>query len=167
MMGVVDNFLKVCAGWVLAVSAPLAVAQTVAPELRGPDEGGVPFRLTDWRGQVVLVFAWGSGCPVCLHAMSEFRANAAGWRNSPFRLVAVNTDAHDRDLKNWLDIRRQVQQEALRWPTLWAGAPGFSSTLNFSGSLPAVWVLDKTGVVRLHVRGRMPAEVWNEVADLL
>jgi predicted transcriptional regulator len=35
------------------------------------------------------------------------------------------------------------------------------------GQLPAVWVLDKTGAVRYQVKGRMPAEAWDQVAELL
>jgi thiol-disulfide isomerase/thioredoxin len=163
-----------------AVGGPgVAVAQAVAegsaavapaalrPMLQGVTETGAPVGLADWRGRVVMVYAWSTGCAVCLDNMAELRRNVAGWAGQPFVLVSVNTDGRRSALDDWHRLRASTLPRTLHWPSLWLGEAGFASDLPLAGQMPAVWVLDKTGAVRYHARGRMPAQAWDQVADLL
>lgn len=135
--------------------------------LTGVSETGQPIDLARWRGKVVMVYAWRSACSVCLSAMPELRNNLAGWQGQPFELVSINTDTNRSDLDLWHRLRVQSQPKQMHWPSLWVGDVPLTTTLDLAGQLPAVWVLDKSGQVRFHARGRMPAEAWNQVADLL
>ena len=135
--------------------------------LKGVTESGKPVDLASLRGKVVMVVAWSTRCAVCLDNMPELRRNLAGWQGQAFELITVNTDATPGALADWHSLRSQTQPAHLQWPSLWAGAITFSSTLDMQGQLPAVWVLDKTGAVRYQVKGRMPAEAWDQVAELL
>lgn len=169
---------------VLGAGAPLAIAQAVPAAtaatagnkaaqpvrpaaLKGVTEAGKPVDLASLRGKVVMVVAWSTRCAVCLDNMPELRRNLAGWQGQAFELITVNTDATPGALADWHSLRSQTQPAHLQWPSLWAGAITFSSTLDMQGQLPAVWVLDKTGAVRYQVKGRMPAEAWDQVAELL
>lgn len=147
---------------------PDAVAPDVQrPSLQGTTETGAPAGLADWRGRVVMIYAWSTSCAVCLNNMPELRRNVAGWAGQPFVLVSVNTDTQRNALDEWHRLRAATVPPALQWPSLWAGGAGFASDLPLAGQMPAVWVLDKTGAVRYHARGRMPAQAWDQVADLL
>lgn len=151
-----------------AAAAGNKAAQPVRPAaLKGVAESGKPVDLASLRGKVVMVVAWSTRCAVCLDNMPELRRNLAGWQGQPFELITVNTDATPGALADWHSLRSQTQPAHLQWPSLWAGAITFSSTLDMQGQLPAVWVLDKTGAVRYQVKGRMPAEAWDQVAELL
>lgn len=153
-----------------ATAAPAGnkAAQPVRPAaLKGVTESGKPVDLASLRGKVVMVVAWSTRCAVCLDNMPELRRNLAGWQGQAFELITVNTDATPGALADWHSLRSQTQPAHLQWPSLWAGAITFSSTLDMQGQLPAVWVLDKTGAVRYQVKGRMPAEAWDQVAELL
>jgi AhpC/TSA family len=152
---------------VVTPSAPTAVSLGAIPQVKGHTEEGAPLDLLALRGKVVMVYAWSSKCPVCMENMSELRQNYLGWKGQPFELISINTDAKPVDLDQWLALRRITIPVAQRWPSLWAGTPGFSTTLPLGGQQPGIWVLDKTGAVRFQVRGRLTADVWNEVADLL
>lgn len=168
-----------CAGpqpaWAQPAQAPVAKAAapvgatvaTAATVLRGVSETGRAFDLAQWRGKVVMVYAWDTACAVCLNVMAELRNNLAGWQGQPFELVSINTDARAEDLQSWHRLRAQTQPAHLQWPSLWAGDPALVTSLNVRGQLPAIWVLDKAGVVRFQSRGRMPAEAWDQVAELL
>ena len=151
-----------------AAPAGNKAAQPVRPAvLKGVTESGKPVDLASLRGKVVMVVAWSTRCAVCLDNMPELRRNLAGWQGQAFELIPVNTEATPGALADWHSLRRQTQPAHLQWPSLWAGAITFSSTLDMQGQLPAVWVLDKTGAVRYQVKGRMPAEAWDQVAELL
>ena len=151
-----------------AATAGNKAAQPVRPAvLKGVTESGKPVDLASLRGKVVMVVAWSTRCAVCLDNMPELRRNLAGWQGQAFELITVNTDATPGALADWHSLRSQTQPAHLQWPSLWAGAITFSSTLDMQGQLPAVWVLDKTGAVRYQVKGRMPAEAWDQVAELL
>lgn len=135
--------------------------------LTGVSETGQAIDLARWRGKVVMVYAWRSACSVCLSAMPELRNNLVGWQGQPFELVSINTDTSRSDLDLWHRLRVQSQPKQMHWPSLWVGDVALTTTLDLAGQLPAVWVLDKNGQVRFHAKGRMPAEAWNQVADLL
>jgi thiol-disulfide isomerase/thioredoxin len=135
--------------------------------LQGRTEADSPFNLSNWRGKVVLIYAWNSRCAVCISHMPELRANRNGWAGQAFDIVSINTDPEATDITQWHRLQQQTIAPAQRWPSLWTGSSGFSSNLPLAGQLPAVWVLDKTGAVKFHVRGRVPTEVWNQIADLL
>jgi hypothetical protein len=47
------------AGATVALAGGPAVGQ-VAPEIEGVDLGGVPFKLSDYRGKVVVLDFWGN-----------------------------------------------------------------------------------------------------------
>jgi hypothetical protein len=166
------------AAWAQATAGPAAgvpVGPGVAaiapdaqrPQLQGVTDAGAPVGLSDWRGRVVMVYAWSTGCAVCLDNMAELRRNVAGWAGQPFVLVSVNTDGRRNALDDWHRLRTSTLPRTLHWPSLWAGEASFASDLPLAGQMPAVWVLDKTGAVRYHARGRMPAQAWDQVADLL
>lgn len=152
-----------------AVTAAPAAAPGVATVvvLKGTSETGAAIDVAQWRGKVVMVYGWSTRCAVCLNVMAELRNNLAGWQGQPFELVSINTDARADELQSWHRLRVQTQSTQAHWPSLWAGDPGLVTNLDLRGQLPAIWVLDKTGVLRFQSRGRMPAEAWDQVAELL
>lgn len=146
-----------------------AHSQTAAPpvQLQGRTDAQHAFDLNTLRGKVVVVYAWATDCAVCISHMPEFRANRQGWAGQPFEMVSISTDTREADLAQWHKLQQQTLSAAQRWPSLWTGSAGFTTNLPLAGQLPAVWVLDKTGQIKYHVRGRVPTDLWNQVADLL
>lgn len=54
-----------------------------------------------------------------------------------------------------------------RFVQLWAGEPGYRDNLGKAAQLPATYVIDKAGQVVERYQGRVPAEAWDRIADLL
>jgi peroxiredoxin len=64
-----------------------------APDFRGVDAGGHPFRLADLRGQAVLLkFFRGAWCPHCMAELKEWASLAPEFEALGVKLVAVSSD---------------------------------------------------------------------------
>lgn len=149
-----------------AASAPATPAAPVA--LAGQTLEGQAVDLAQWRGKVVMLFYWNTGCAVCLEKMPELRANAAGWRAKPFVLVLVSTDRRRADVEAYLRTVRAIEPDAAKVPLLWAGEAGYRDTVaSRKERLPLTVVLDTKGQVAHRIEGRMAPEAWDAVADLM
>jgi peroxiredoxin len=154
--------------FLLAASWLPARAQAPAPpSVEGRTVEGKPFRLSQLRGKVVLVMFWSTGCAVCRDKMPELRQNYEGWSGKPFEMVLVSTDRKMKDLEDYEQIISRTVPVKQRFVQLWAGEPGYKDNLGKPGQLPATYVIDKAGKVVERYQGRIPAEAWDKIADLL
>jgi thiol-disulfide isomerase/thioredoxin len=117
-----------------------AATDRVQPDGHGvaEDLDGDPMRLADFRGQVVVLVFWGTGCAPCLAQVPQERALVEKYRGRPFALLGVNSD-DDRDKlpaalrkhgitwRSWRDGREG--RIAGRWGVM-AGRPCTSWTLS-------------------------------------
>jgi thiol-disulfide isomerase/thioredoxin len=149
-----------------------AAAQTkpVAPaplRVEGPTVDGRPFQLASLKGKVVLLMFWSTGCAVCRDKMPELRQNYQGWHGKPFELVLVSTDRRVKDLDDYERIISRTVPLKQRFVQLWAGQSGYRDSVGAPGQLPASFLIDKTGKVVERYQGRIPAEAWDRIAELL
>jgi thiol-disulfide isomerase/thioredoxin len=137
-------------------------------QLSGITLAGRPYSTDAQRGKVLMLFYWSTDCAVCRSKMAELRANAQGWRGKPFELVLVSEDRRRTDLSAYDNAWKATQDPALHPPSLWAGEAGFADSLKRRPNrLPLTIVLDAQGVERARFEGRIPADAWDAVADLL
>jgi thiol-disulfide isomerase/thioredoxin len=149
------------------LGATLAVAQTPW-HVRGPTLAGASFDSATQRGKVLMVFHWSTGCAVCRSKLPELRANAQGWRDKPFELVLVSEDRNRADALAYDEAWRATQKAGPHPPSLWAGEAGYADVLTVRPRhLPLTIVLDAQGIERARFEGRIPAEAWDAVAELL
>lgn len=137
------------------------------PELEGTTADGQRLQLAGLRGRVVLVFYWSTGCAVCRDKMRELRANLKGWQDAPFTLFGVNMDERRQD---WLDYERLVVQSVQgnqRFGSVWAGGADYRDTMDRPTQLPSACLIDKDGRLVEQYRGRVPAQAWDRIADLI
>ena len=137
------------------------------PTLRGTTLDGKTFALDALRGRVVLVFYWSTGCAVCRDKMRELRANMMGWQGQPFTLIGVNADVKRQD---WMEYERLVSgtiPAAQRFPSLWTGDASYVDSMEQPTQLPSACLIDKSGHLVERYRGRIPAEAWDRIAELL
>lgn len=161
----------------VALTTQLAMAQE-QPTLTGRTLEGQPFKLSALRGKVVMVVFWSTECPVCRDRMAELRQNYSGWKGKPFELVAVSVDRREQDLADYNAITTTLVPPRQRFVQLWRGGAGYADNfpkpvLTGAGAiegrpvLPLTYILDKQGTLVAQYSGRVPAEVWDQVSDLL
>ncbi|MRD48200.1 peroxiredoxin [Caenimonas koreensis] len=151
-----------------ALAAPPATQpEPAAPAIQSRTLEGAPFRLSALKGKVVLVMFWNTDCAVCRDKMPELRQNYEGWKGQPFELVLVSTDRRKEDVQAYEKIIARVVAKEQRFPQLWTGEPGYQDNFGAQTMLPATYVIDKAGRIVLRFHGRIPAEAWDKISDLL
>ena len=92
-----------------------------APDIELPDQDGQPWRLSDQRGQVVvLLFYPGDETPVCTKQLCSVRDNWERYQEAGAVVVGINTDSvakHQRFAANHqlpLRLLAEAQLPAMR-----------------------------------------------------
>ncbi len=160
------NVLRHLLLWAL-LCAGAAWAQGTPPAFSGTTFDGQRYELAQRRGRVVMVVLWRTDCAVCLNKLPELRTNAQGWKAAPFDLVLVNLDASPADAESYDRARRTVSGGEPMVFSFWQGNSVLPPEWRGPGRLPRTLVIDREGKINTTHEGRVPAEVWNQVADLL
>lgn len=138
-------------------SAKLAVGG-IAPDITGSDAKGETFRLSDYRGKVVMLDFWADWCPHCRNMYPEERELVEELKNQPFALLGVNGDEPER-------ARRVVNSGAVTWRSWLDGSAGPIAELYQIEAWPTILVLDKAG--RIRFSGLRGVELKSAIESLL
>ena len=128
---------------------------------------GKAFQLQPGDGRVRVVVLWRTDCAVCLSKMPELRANAQGWKQEPSEPLLLNVDRQRDDALAYDRLRRDLSATSGPLISAWLGDVTLPPGWKTSGRLPVTLVIDRQGRVAARHEGRVPAEVWDQVADLL
>ena len=151
----------------VASAAAVPPAVLMFPQIEGKTIDGNPFKLNSLKGKVVLVMFWSTGCAVCRDKMPELRNNYEGWSGKPFELVAISTDSRVQDLLDYERIISRTVPLKQRFVQLWTGESAYKDNVGKHAQLPSAYLIDKTGKIVERYVGRIPAEAWDKIADLL
>jgi peroxiredoxin len=133
---------------------PLSIGR-VAPEIEGEDLDGKHFKLSDYRGKVVVLNFWNEGCWICRESYPEERAWLKRMEGQPFVMLGINSGdsleslrklraAGDVTWRFWVDGDLEEAKIYKHW--------------NVRG-WPSIVVLDRKGVIRYqgkHISLRLP-----------
>jgi thiol-disulfide isomerase/thioredoxin len=112
-----------------------------APEIEGVDVDGVTFKLSDYRGKVVLLDFWADWCPACAELLPVERALQKKLIDKPFVILGVNSDTRER-LRTVTDLKK------VTWRSWWDGPEGPIATKWNVDLVPTIYVLDRQGTIR-------------------
>ena len=108
-----------------------------------PDEKGVPLRMDQWRGRVLVVNFWATWCVPCREEMPQFvKAQAAeGARGLQF--VGIAVDQPDK-------VAQFTQELKLNYPTMVGGMGAIELSRDLGNrlmALPFTIIVDRAGRV--------------------
>lgn len=139
-----------------------------APYLTSVSSRGERVSLEALRGSVVLVFAWSASCPVCLDKLPELRRNLDGWMGKPFVILALNQDRSADDMRHYERLFELAAPMRKQFMHLWRGDSAHRDSFGeLPKNLPTTLIFDKQGAEAKSVRGRVPAELWDDIAELV
>jgi len=146
--------------WVLAASS-LSGAQ--APDFVLKSASGENFRLSEFRGDVVVVSFWATWCGDCRAQLSELNDWYGTYENAGLRMLAVSLD------REMSDAAATAEALGLTFPVLHDAQLSVGQLYGVS-SMPVAVLIDRDGVVRDVVEGfrRSREEAFlDRVRDLL
>lgn len=154
---------SVCAGAIaicltLSHSSVFASTSELAPDftLKSKDSGNM--RLSEQRGNIVMVNFWASWCGPCREELPEMEAIYQEYRDLGFEILAVNVDDHPDKADVLLD------DIEVTFPVLY-DTDGKVSQLYDVNAMPTTVIIDRDGNQRLlHLGYRRGDEVKYEKA---
>jgi peroxiredoxin len=112
------------------------------PEIQGEDMDGAKFKISDYRGKVVMVVCWATWCGPCMRQVPTERKLVERLKDRPFVLIGVNGDDDKGKAK------AVIEKEKMTWRSFAGGRRGpIPQALNVS-SWPTVYIIDTKGVIR-------------------
>ncbi len=137
-----------------------------APEISGEGIDGKSFKLSDYRGKVVVVVFWGSWCAPCMAMVPHERELRERLKDKPFALLGVN-GGDTREI-----ARETREKHQMDWPSWWDGEEmgGPIETAYDVKRWPTIYVIDPKGAIRdIGVRGKKLDQAvddsWPELAE--
>jgi thiol-disulfide isomerase/thioredoxin len=137
------TFAAICKWAVFAINN-LGVGKT-APDIESEDLNGVTFKLSDYRGKVVLLSFWASWCGPCMELLPHECELSVHYKGRPFAIVGVNSDPDRGELKPILEKHR------IAWRSFWCGEKGPFANIPATWNVqawPTVFLIDANGVIQ-------------------
>lgn len=138
-----------------AVASPelgheLTVVETTpeAADFALADMGGEQRKLSDFRGQVVMLNFWGSWCPACVREMPSLERLYRKFRDQGFVVLAVNQFENEDTV---FEFTGRLEIEPT-FPILFDPESRTSEAYRVVG-LPTTFLIDKTGRIRYRAMG--------------
>jgi thiol-disulfide isomerase/thioredoxin len=130
------------------------------PNIVGTDLDGEPLELHDFRGKVVMISAWFTGCGPCVGLIPQEKRLVEQYQGRPFALLGVCGD----------ETREQAQQTAaehdMDWPNWYCGGTDgqIVRDLNILG-WPTIYLIDHAG--RIAAKGLSGDMLDAKIAELM
>ena len=136
----------------------------LAPDFELKTPTGETVRLSDLRGQAVLVNLWATWCPPCRAEMQAIETVYNEYKEQGFVVLAVNMTYQD----NQLDIMPFVTDQGLTFPVLLDETGDMAASYQLN-SLPSSYFIGRDGIINEVVIGGPMAEALlrTRVEDIL
>jgi peroxiredoxin len=116
-----------------------------AIEIAGTDIAGNPLKLSDYRGQIVLLdFGSHRTCGVCRQFYPGLRSLVERFKQTPFTLISINS------LDGLDELKGLTNNKEITWRMVWDGEAidGPIASQWMIRSMPTFYVLDHNGIIR-------------------
>jgi cytochrome c biogenesis protein CcmG, thiol:disulfide interchange protein DsbE len=133
-----------------------------APDFEAVTVEGEPVRISDFRGQVVLLNVWATWCPPCVYEMPSMQRLYETFEGEDFEIVAVSVDAPfgERNIFGRVggDVAAFAEEYELTFP-IWLDPAGRIQRTYRTTGVPESFVIGRDGRIYRKVSG---ATEWDQ-----
>lgn len=144
--------------WALRDGFAPADTGSMAPEYAAVTLDGDSVRLSELRGQVVLLNVWATWCTPCVREMPALQRLHEALGPRGLAVVAVSVDAESAPFGGDNDVRAFVEEFGLTFTVLRDASGRIENTFGVPG-LPMTFVIDRDGRIQRKVLG---AREWDD-----
>lgn len=127
---------------------------TSAPSFKLENSQKEVRRLSDYKGQIVLVNFWASWCAPCQMELPELARLASDYKGKKFRVLAINVDS-DRAAARALLSTLKLSHSSME--ILWDTQSRVVSAYNIP-AMPSSYLIDPQGRIRYIHAGYQPSD---------
>ena len=132
----------------------------LAPDFETTTPDGDPISLSDFRGDVVLLNFWWTGCAPCRHEMPDLQAVYSQFKDRGFTVLAINNQESPEQIKPFLE------ELGLEFPVALDESFKINADTYDIDSYPTSFLIDGHGVIIVgRYRGILPGETLVEVLN--
>lgn len=145
------------------VNLAYAADAPAAPNFALKSADGTNVRLSEARGQVVMINFWATWCGPCRQEMPILNDLYKRYRNAGFLLLGVNTE------RNPAEARAMAAKLGVQFPILF-DTDKTASRLYEVTAMPYTVLVDRNGKIRYRHRGYVPGterEYETQIRELL
>jgi peroxiredoxin len=136
---------------VVLAGAATATGPSPAPDFALPARDGGELRLSDLRGQVVMINFWATWCGPCRQEMPLLQQIHAKYEPLGFTMLGVNVEPDSAAAQTWL------KGMPVRFPILFDRKSEVSASFGVE-AMPSSVLIDREGRVRHVHRGYKPGD---------
>lgn len=122
-----------------------------APDIQLTTLEGKPFKLSDYRGEKVILNFWATWCPPCKAEMPDMQEFHEKHRNEGVEVVAVNLTVAEKKIE---DVHQFIKDYGITF-TIPLDETGMIGEQFQANSIPTSYLIDEKGIVRQHMVGPM------------
>ena len=128
-----------------------AVAAAPAPDFKLPLRGGTELKLSQLRGQVVMLNFWASWCGPCRQEMPLLESIQKKYKTLGFTMVGVNVEPDSAEAEKFL------KQTPVSFPVAYDRNSDVSKLFQVKG-MPSTVIVDRKGNTRMIHQGYRPGD---------
>jgi peroxiredoxin len=151
-MNVINQFFLLCVLGLLAISVVQAeMLDSPAPDFTLKSRNGENIKLSELRGEVVMINFWASWCAPCRQEMPLLEALYKKYSDLGFVLLGVNVE-EDSTQANQL-----LKEIPVTFPILYDNRNEVTKLYNVV-AMPSTMLVDRDGKMRFLHRGYLPGD---------
>jgi len=159
LIGSIIGFLH--PGGAHAVVAKHDAGRKIAPDFTLTDAQGNTVRLSDYKGQVVLLNFWATWCPPCREEIPWFVDFQTKYRDRGFVVLGVSLDED-----GWKSVKPFMESKHVNYPVM-IGSDQVGDLYGVK-NLPQTMIIDRSGRIALDCAGLIGKDEYrNEIEAAL